>query len=75
MFKISECCVPFPTPVSLWNFLLLLKILPAGSDTYCIPTTGWHLCCSAANPSSRLPLSVRQAVCFDTPHKQRLQAN
>ena len=34
--------------VSMLNFLLLLTILPAGSDQPSIPTTGWHLCCCLA---------------------------
>ena len=37
MFKIAESCFPFPAPVSMLNFLLLLTIMDAGSDLHSIP--------------------------------------
>ena len=40
MSKTEEDCLPFPRPVTTRHFLLLLTILPAGSDLPSIPPTG-----------------------------------
>jgi len=56
------------------NFLLLLNILPAGSDLPSNPPTGWRLCCCLSTSLSLPSLSLRQGRCFDTKHKHKLQA-
>ena len=61
--------------VSIPNSLLLLTILPPGSDLPSIPPVGWYLCCCLADPSARHFLCLRQVLCFEMPRKQKLQAD
>ena len=51
---------------------LLLNILHTGSDMYCIPPTGWRLCCSLSNISTHPSLSLCEGVGFLTRHRHTL---
>jgi hypothetical protein len=57
------------------HFLLLLTILPAGSDLMTNPPTGRHLCFCPESPCSLHSLSLGQGGSFDTTHKETLQAD
>jgi hypothetical protein len=57
------------------NFLLLLTILPAGSDLLTNPPTGWYPRFCLATPCALHSLSLGQGGGFDTPHKESLEAD
>jgi hypothetical protein len=61
--------------VTMRKFLFPLTIPIAGSDLPCIPPAGLYLCYSLVTPSVRRSLSLCQGGCFETPHKQTLQAD
>jgi len=61
--------------IFIGNALLLLTILPAGSDLRSVPPGDWYICFSLANPSARPSLSLSQGVGFGTAHKQTLDAD
>jgi hypothetical protein len=71
MFKIAEVAFHFLSQCPSEE-LLLLTIVPTGSDLSCIPPTGVYLSCSFSTPSERPSLSFCEGVVFDTPHRHTL---
>jgi hypothetical protein len=72
IWKLRRLCSISYTNVSMRNFLLLLTILPTGSDMPSFPKIGWYLYCFPAIPSALSSLSLRQGVGFEMTHKQTL---
>jgi len=57
------------------NVLLLLTILPTGSDLLTNPPTGWYPRFFLATPCALLSLSLGQGWGFDTPHNETLETD
>jgi len=70
MTKIADVCVPFSTSLSLRR----TSLPTIYSDVSSVSSIGWIVCCFQAFPVAQLSLSLRQDVCYSTPHKLPLQA-